>query len=340
MNNGKKNNNGWLIAVVIAIVVLLIGIVIGSVVFVYALMEKTSETAKSIVGMYEEGSFEKNPELEDDFDFGFEDSYQYKKENNEEADELWEKDLEEYSSEQYEDSHSGNNDNQGEIKEDDYCYIDKETGEKYYEKLKDAIRYDLDYHVSWQDYEYDTEYENVMITASYPKLEGENIPNLDYINDYIFDEVEFWTKSFEEYVEEGYYIENEEFLFDIFGYVTYMDEEKISIVYSESGYADGTSLNYLFSVNVDVQNGVILDNASIINMDDEFAVEFRERNRTQNDADGYIDELTDQEIVEYLNSPEMGVVFYTPLGLEVGINLDYGWYTVTYRDYEKYLKKL
>lgn len=127
---------------------------------------------------------------------------------------------------------------------------------------------------------------------------------------------------------------------DAYGYVTYMDEEKISVVFSERGFANGSGIAYLYSINIDIENGVILDNSSIINMDDEFAVEFRRRNQEQNDADGYVDILSDQEVVEYLNSDTMGIVFFTPLGLEVGINIDGGWYTVTYKDYEKYLKKL
>ena len=343
MDNEKKSDNGWLIAVVIAIMVLMVGVIVLGAVLGYKLVQKVSEE-KRVFSMKENDTSDE--EAEDDFDFEY--SYQYREEKQSETDEQNGETTESSDSlkngypEFYSDEENpvAGNYSQGAFNEDDYSYTDKETGAKYYKELKNAIRDDLNYSVSWQEYKYKTDYENVSIQASYPKLVGENIPNLDYINDYIFDEVEFWTESFEEYVNEGYFFEDDEFYLNSTVYVTYMDEEKISMVYSEYGETDGSTMYYLYSVNVDVQNGVILDNASIINMDDEFAVEFRERNREQNDADGYIDELSDQEIVEYLNSPSMGVVFYTPLGLEVGINLDYGWYTVTFRDYEKYLKKL
>ena len=331
--NQKKDSNGWLIAVVIAIVVLWLGIVVMSGLFGYMLFQEGAGT-RLVSGLMEEEFAEEKPE--DEFVFGHSDSDKDEEKKEEAAtEEAFEDYLEDNSNENH---ISGGI--QGAYDEDDYSYVDEKTGKKYYTELKDASRSDLNYSVSWQEYTYKTDYKNVIIKSTYPKLAGENIPNLDYINDYIFDEVEFWVQSFEEYVEKGYFAEDDEFYFLADAYVTYMDEEKISIVYSEYGEADGSTMYYLYSVNVDVQNGVILDNASIVNMDDEFAVEFRERNREQNSASGYIDEMSDQEIEEYLNSPTMGVVFYTPLGLEVGVNLDYGWYTVTFQDYEKYLKKL
>ncbi len=326
MNKDKKSGNGWLIAVVIGIVVCLIGIVAVAFWLVVTIGRMDAEEIKSASILREQG-IEKADK--DDFDFDFEYNYRQEKETEKETDE-----------ENVPDDEEEQKDSYGTINAEDYSYIDEDTGEEYYEKLKDAIRYDLDYSITWKSFDYDTDYEDVMIYASYPELTGDNIPNLDYINDYIFKEVEFWVEGFEENVAEGYFLEDDEFLMDIFAYVTYMDEEKISIVFSEYGYSDDYQMAYLYSVNVDVQNGVILENSSIINMDDEFAVEFRNRNKEQNDAEGYIDELSDQEIVEYLNSPTLGAVFYTPLGLEVGINLDSGWYTVTFKDYEKYLKKL
>lgn len=210
---------------------------------------------------------------------------------------------------------------------------------EYYEGLKDAVVYDLDYQIKWEEYSYDTDYEYVFVESNYPVLEGENIPNVEYLNDYIYKEVLYWTESFETYVDEGGFADDDEFYMEISGYVTYMDEEKISIVFSEEGYMQGEGAVYLYSINIDVQNGVVLENSSILNMDDTFVVEFRERNRVQNAASGYIDSLSDQEIAEYLNSPLFGIAFYTPLGMEVGININGGWYTVTYKDYEKYIRK-
>ncbi len=340
MNQERENNNGWLIAVVIAIVVLLVCVVAAGGVIGYKLFQRASEEVKSVTNIGEQENIVPDEDEEDKFDFGFERDYEYKgkKEAEPEDGEKAEQDEEWYNTPEIDSSVTEGI--SGAYNIEDYSYTDEGNGKIYYKELKDASRSDLEYSVAWQDYSYGSDYENVYIIASYPELTGENIPNLDYINEYIADEVDYWVENFEDYVAEGYFGEDDEFLLMANAYVTYMDEEKISIVFYEYGEADGSDMYYLYSINVDVQNGVILDNASIVDMDEEFAVEFRERNREQNSADGYIDEMSDQEIEEYLNSPTMGVVFYTPLGLEVGVNLDYGWYTVTFRDYEKYLKKL
>ena len=327
--NNKRRKNGWMVAVVIALIVLMIAnVCVGGYVVVKSvdIIEGDELTLTENV---------KEDDDEDDFDFDFEYSYNDDDDDEEESEETLDDDWYEDDDEDDEDDSYSN----GGFDPSDYSYIDEATGEEYYNGLKDAIRYDLDYSLSWKEYEYDTDYENVEISAYYPELEGD-IPNLDYINDYIFDEVLFWEESFEEYVDEGYFYKDDEFQVDAFAYITYMDEEKMSVVFSEYGYADDYYMYYLYSINIDVENGVILQNSSIIDMDDEFAIEFRERNKEQNHASGAIDEMTDQEIVENLNDPAMGIVFYTPLGLEVGINVEDGWYTVTYKDYEKYLKKL
>ena len=40
-----------------------------------------------------------------------------------------------------------------------------------------------------------------------------------------------------------------------------------------------------------------------------------------------------------LNSEDELILFYTPIGMEVGFNYYNGWVTVTYPDYLKYQKK-
>ena len=57
----------------------------------------------------------------------------------------------------------------------------------------------------------------------------------------------------------------------------------------------------------------------------------------QNGEITYLSMMSDQEITEYFNSSNI-IVFYTPKGLEIGFNYDEGWVTVTYEDYEQYLK--
>ena len=47
--------------------------------------------------------------------------------------------------------------------------------------------------------------------------------------------------------------------------------------------------------------------------------------------------MTDQEITDHFNSSNI-IVFYTPKGMEIGFNYEEGWVTVTYEEYDEYLK--
>ena len=86
-----------------------------------------------------------------------------------------------------------------------------------------------------------------------------------------------------------------------------------------------------------MENGVILDNENILSIDDTFSVEFRKQSDIQNGEIVYLTSMTDQEITALFNSPDI-IVFYTPKGMEIGFNYDEGWVTVTYEEYEQYLK--
>ena len=216
---------------------------------------------------------------------------------------------------------------------DDYNYDDDE-----YYTLHDDIKSNLSYSVDFDYYEYDTDYENVSIMVSYPVIKGKNVPNLDKLNEVIQNETTFFTDYFEEEYEQ-YIQDNEDSYFDAFasGYVTYMDEEKLSIVFSESVYSDYYDHVYLYCINIDMENGVVLDNEDMLSIDDDFSVDFRTRSDEQNGEIYYLTSMTDQQITEYFNSPDV-IVFYTPQGMEIGFNYEEGWVTVTYDEYEQYLK--
>ena len=87
-----------------------------------------------------------------------------------------------------------------------------------------------------------------------------------------------------------------------------------------------------------MQDGVVLDNTDIIAVDDDFSIDFRYRSDEQNGTIDELDWLSDQEITELLTSPGNLIIFYTPQGMEIGFNYEDGWVTVTYRDYEDFLK--
>ena len=216
-------------------------------------------------------------------------------------------------------------------------YEDAEYDDRYY-NLHNEITSDLSYQVELEDFDYESDYENAIIIASIPVISGEDVPNLDKINKDIRKEVDEMTKLFEsEY--ESHIKESEEnyFVASLTGYVAYMDEDKLSIAWQEEMYSDRDGFVYLQSINVDMKNGVVLDNEDILAIDDEFSVEFRQKSDEQNGEISYLTYMTDQQITDYFESDAV-IVFYTPKGMEIGFNYEEGWVTVTYEEYEKYLK--
>ena len=207
-----------------------------------------------------------------------------------------------------------------------------DNGDDYYGEITDAVREDLDYSITWENYEYEGNNDSVTIAVDYPVIIGD-IPNIDVINDIIDDETEYFENYYEEYVKN---ISEGRFLVYSEGYVTYMDEEVMSVVFAEMVYTDYWTDYGLYCLNIDVENGVVMDNSSIIEIDDEFAVDFRKRCKQQN---GMVDELeymSDQEIAYYLSQEGTSIMFYTPMGMEVGLNMGGYYVTVTYKDYEKF----
>ena len=81
-----------------------------------------------------------------------------------------------------------------------------------------------------------------------------------------------------------------------------------------------------------------MDNTDIIAVDDDFSVDFRYRSEEQNGTIDTLDWMSDQEITELLTSSGNLIIYYTPMGMEIGFNYEDGWVTVTYHDYKDYLK--
>ncbi len=307
----KKNKNGLIIALVVTVIVLLL-------IAVFALTYKLTRSVLRDRDRYDdrdEYNFDDDWDIHHDYDYDYDD---------------FDDDGDTYGS-----GDSFADDSYG---DDGGSYDD----DGYYE-LHDELRWDLSYVVDFEEYyEGDSENEDAQgesgrdIYITYPVIAGDNVPNLDSLNRTIMDEVDF-LKGVADDAEEGVdvYLSAE-------SYVTYMDEEKLSIVFQEDLYLDygdsGQSVDYyLYSLNIDMENGVVLDNRSMVHTDDDFSVDFRQRSDEQNGEIDYLTSLSDQEITDYFKSDDI-IVFYTPLGMEIGFNYEYGWVTVTYRDYEQYLQ--
>lgn len=209
--------------------------------------------------------------------------------------------------------------------------------EEYY-ILHDDIKEGLPYTIDRKEYNYDTKDKNVSIRVDYPVIAGENIPNLDKLNEAIENEVTVITEYYEKDYSKYMLDEDDYFIADSEGYVTYMSEEVLSIAFSEYIYSDYYNLVNLYCINIDMKDGVILDNTGIIDVNDDFSVDFRKRSDTQNGTISSLTRMTDQEITKYLTTEDNLIIFYTPQGMEIGFNYSDGWVTVTYKDYEDFLK--
>lgn len=224
------------------------------------------------------------------------------------------------------------------------------TGE-YFSFPADNRAEGLAYSVEMEEKEYEDDF-NTYIYYGYPVVSGD-VPNVDYINDTICAEWESLLEYYEEdykgalpdYYGEDYeeYGESDGIIAELDADVTYMSEDILSVVYQETiyygEYLDYQMDVYLYCLNFDMKNGQLLENTGMLNIDEDFVKEFRERSEKQN-ADSVLDYYDDEDVMNYLEDAYSLILFYCPQGMEIGLNVDEGWVTVTYPDYEEYLRKL
>lgn len=201
----------------------------------------------------------------------------------------------------------------------------------------DGLRYSVE--IEEEEY-HDGEYTNIYY--SYPVVKGD-VPNADYINDTICAEWESLLDYYEEDYKDYRSAKDDGILAKLSSHVTYMSEDILSVVYQETvyygEYLDYQEDHYLYCLNFDMKNGQLLENTGMLNIDEEFVKDFRERSERQN-ADSVLDYYEDEDVMYYFGESNYLILFYCPQGMEVGLNLYEGWVTVTYPDYEDYLKKL
>lgn len=211
----------------------------------------------------------------------------------------------------------------------------------YYVRLANAVRDDLSYSIEWEEYSYEDEETGATAVGRYPRIVGGNIPNLDELNASIEQEATYYSNLY------GYYRDWQpddlRYATESIGYVTYMDEEKLSIVLQEEFAADGQVNISLYSINVDLVSGEIMNNGEVIDYNQQLAEEFRDQNDYQNGYVEAVDALSDEELIDFLSDENTNIVFYTPVGLEIGFNYtttdSSGWVTATIKDYERYIHK-
>ena len=132
----------------------------------------------------------------------------------------------------------------------------------------------------------------------------------------------------------------EDLSLEIESFVTYMDEETLSVVVYEYVYLEGDVLYDLYCMNFDLKTGTLLDNTSIIEVSDELVDAFVDQSIYQNGYTSSVSDYTSEEIADFMRDEESLILFYTPVGLEIGYNHPNGWVTATLKDYQRFLKKL
>ena len=204
--------------------------------------------------------------------------------------------------------------------------------EEYYE-FEDDIKADLSYQADKDVIEESEETGIAKMIAERPYVVMEDQVKEDRINGLIKKEMEKVREHIEQIA--GELSKENEFQMEVRSYITYMDEETLSIVLEEDGYLDNSFYeSRLISLNFDMETGMAMTNTQILKIDDEFTIDFRERCEKQNGEIYGLNYYSDQDITSLMNEESTLILFYTPLGLEVGFNYPDGWVTVTYPDYE------
>jgi hypothetical protein len=124
--------------------------------------------------------------------------------------------------------------------------------------------------------------------------------------------------------------------------ITYNNDEVLSIVYDYTSYdQNNKDLLTVHAINVDVKNGKVFDNTKILDMDDAFSKFFVDRSNIQNSYVSALNSSSTSDITKVLNDDKSLIMFFTPFGIEVGIQYkymgSYGWVTITINDFDKYM---
>jgi hypothetical protein len=203
---------------------------------------------------------------------------------------------------------------------EDYDDYVPDGNDSYYKEITNSIRSDLDYKVYWERISIDADDSDSdgYFYATYPILKGEGAA-LTTINEQIRQVGAALKEAYEASLES----------YSLYAYVTYMDEETISVVFEQSTYGDSTYSETLSAMNFHVASGEQIAYSQMAEVNQDLALRFRSQDKIQNGGVEYVQNSTDEELLEILQDPDSVVMFYSPVGLEVGFNYDRGWVTVT-----------
>ncbi|MBO4988191.1 MAG: hypothetical protein J6C63_05045 [Lachnospiraceae bacterium] len=336
----QKNNNRLTIGLIILLLVLLVGclIFVVSKLIEAAASEATVAWNKSTeaVGDFFDGikdSFteeEKVPDTGNERDI--EESPDILLPQEPESPDNYEDYVEDFLKRYYENEYGYDDYDDSDDYDDGDEYYEPSPDDDYYVELADYLRDDLSYSVEFEEYTHSDFENSVYISVWYAQV-SDDVKNSETINEYLMDGALYYASMFEEDYTEDLSLEIESF-------VTYMDEETLSVVVYEYVYLEGDVLYDLYCMNFDLKTGTLLDNTSIIEVSDELVDAFVDQSIYQNGYTSSVSDYTSEEIADFMRDEDSLILFYTPVGLEIGYNHPNGWVTATLKDYQRFLKKL
>lgn len=207
--------------------------------------------------------------------------------------------------------------------ENDYDYVPSPS-DPYLESIVSSTVRGLSYDIAWHDtYLYADDEENgAAFYCYYPFIIGCDKAYVEEINAKIAGLATSFVPTTLSKDDYGY----------VDGYVTYMSEEKMSVVLEYYYEHDGNEEFHIAALNFDMKTGKEISIQEMLPAF-EFMVDFREGCEIQNGdyMKEVLDKMTDADIQGAILNPETGVAFYSPVGLDIGFNYPDGWMTVTFK---------
>ena len=206
----------------------------------------------------------------------------------------------------------------------DYDYYEPDEDDPYYREIVDCTRTDLDYSLQWvvESLTPDNSEDDCTFYTTYPILDLEGADQFAKINDTIRELALAYRDSYKE-CESG---------ISTFGYVTLMDEDKISIVFKHNFYKKNVTEVLLDARTFSIETGEVVSPEEMVEIDLDLAMRFQSQDKLQNDGVDAVQDRSAEELLEILEDPDKAVFFYTPVGLEAGFNYETGWVTVTLKE--------
>lgn len=329
----KKNNRLTIALVAVLLIMLLAGVIFAVSKLVEAAMGEVSTAWNESSNAVEEfiagikGDMQTDSESEESDYFSADEP---KLADKEDYLEDWESFLKEYEDEYGYEFDEDYNDYYDDY--DDYDYYEPSPDDDYYVELADALRDDLSYSVDFEEYNYFDDDDYVYISVWYATV-SDDLPFAEKINEYLEEGAMYYAWAYES-------DDTSNFTLNVESFVTYMDEETLSVVVDERIYL-GSEVDYnLYCMNFDLKTGTLLYNTDMIEVSDELVQDFREQSEYQNGYTVSVEDYSDEEIGNFMSDEESLILYYTPVGLEIGYNHPDGWVTATFKSYQKYLKKL